>query len=529
MNISRVLIADSVAPAGVEVLNRTPGIAADVHTSLTPEELVRRIGEYEALIVRSSTRVTAQVIEAGDTLKLVARAGTGVDNVDVQAATKRGVIVMNTPGGNTVSTAEHTFSMLLALSRNIPQSARSLREGRWDRKQYIGTEARGKTLGIIGVGRIGREVALRARAFGMKVLGHDPFLSEDAATELGLQLATLEELYTQSDYITVHTPLTDETRHLISDAALAQCKDDVRIINCARGGIVDEEALLRAIESGKVAGAALDVFESEPPLGHPLLALDEVICTPHLGASTSEAQRNVAIQVAEQVADALTGGPVRNAVNFPPIAPEVYRKIQPYMDLAERIGTLQAQLGEGHPIRIAMEYHGEVLDYPISPITSAVLKGVMQSMSDESVNYVNAPLLAQERGVRVDEIRSSEHEDFATLITVTYRTTTGEYAVSGTIFGRSDLRIVRIGDYRFDVQPEGHMLMYANQDVPGIIGRVGTLLGSRGINIASMYCGRERPGAEAVTVLNVDSRIPDTVLAEIEGQEHILWAKRIKL
>ena len=529
MNVSKVLIADSVAPECVEILNRTPGIAVDIKTGMTPEELARAIGGYVALIVRSGTRVTARSIDAADTLKFIARAGTGVDNVDVQAATKRGIIVMNTPGGNTVSTAEHTFSMLLALSRNIPQSARSMQDGRWDRKRYIGTEVRGKTLGIIGVGRIGREVAHRAQAFGMKILGYDPFLSEDAATGLGVRLVSLDELYAESDYISVHTPLTEETRHLISDRALAQCKDGVRIINCARGGIVDEDALLRAVESGKVAGAALDVFETEPPDNLPLLAREEVICTPHIGASTSEAQRNVAIQVAEQVVDALTGGVVRNAVNFPPISPEAYRKIRPYMDLADRIGALQAQLGEGQPVSIAMEYHGDVLNYPTSPITSAVLKGVMQSTCDESVNYVNAPLLAQERGVRVDEIRSSEDEDFSNLITVTYRTTAGKRVVSGTIFGRNDRRIVRIDGYRFDVQPEGYMLVYANQDVPGIIGRVGTLLGNRDINIASMSCGREQPGAEAVTILSVDSPIPDEVLSEFGRQEHILWVKRIKL
>jgi len=526
----KVLITDPVDQGCIDMLQKQ-GILVDMKTGLPADELKDIISDYSALIVRSGTKVTAEVIEAAAKLKVIGRAGTGVDNIDVDVATRRGIIVMNTPGGNTISAAEHTISMLLALSRNIPQATQSLKEGRWDRKIYMGVEVYGKTLGIIGLGRVGREVALRAGSFGMKLIGYDPFISDDAASKVGVKLVDLDEIFSESDYITLHTPLTSETKHLISEAQLERCKTGVRIINCARGGVVDEKALLKAIKSGRVAGAALDVYEDEPPSAGSmeLLKHERVICTPHLGASTREAQVNVALQVAQQVADVLTGGAVRNAVNLPSIDPKVYQRIEPYLNLAEKMGSLQSQLGEGHLREVSIEYRGDVLNYPTSPITSSVLKGIFAGSSERTINLVNAPFLARERGVKVNEIKSSEHEDFSNLITVTYCTSKGKRIISGTIFGKNDPRIVRMDECHFDAYPEGDMLVCGNVDVPGVIGRIGTILGDENINIARMTWGREKSGGRAVTLLNVDSPIPDQVLEKIVAQKHILWAKRVRL
>ena len=524
----KVLISDSVAPECAEILERA-GIRSNTKPGLSPEALKDLIGAYDGLVVRSATKVTAEIIEAAKRLKVIGRAGAGVDNIDVPAATRRGMLVMNTPGGNTISTAEHTFSMLLALSRNIPQAVASLKRGIWDRKTYTGVEVHGKVLGIIGVGKVGREVALRARAFGMKVLGYDPFLSSDAAAKIGVELVSLDELWPQVDYISVHAPLTDETRHLLSDAEWARCRQGVRIIHCARGGIVDEGALLRAIKSGRVAGAALDVFETEPPENRELLMREEVICTPHLGASTEEAQVSVAIQIAEQIVDFLKNGAVRNSVNLPHIEASVYRKIRFYIELGEKIGRFQAQLAEGRLTGLSIEYRGEILDYPIAPITSAVLAGALSKTSDLPINFVNALVIARERGIKVDEIRSSEHEDYSNLITVHCTTDRETRVVAGTLFGKNDPRIVRINEYHCEARPEGDMLVCGNVDVPGVIGRIGSLLGENGVNIARMSWGREEVGGKAVTVLNLDSPVPDSVLEQILAQEHIVWAERVKL
>lgn len=524
----KVLISDAVAPACVDILS-SEGIEADVQTGLSTEQLRHLIGQYDGLIVRSATKVTREVIEAASRLKVIGRAGAGVDNIDVSAATHRGIVVMNTPGGNTVSTAELSFSMILALSRNIPQATTALKAGTWNRKKYTGVEVQGKTLGIIGVGKVGREVAVRARAFGMNVLGYDPFIVEEVASKLGVELVSLENLYARSDYITIHTPLNDQTRNLLSEDELARCKTGVRIINCARGGIVDEAALLRAIESGKVAGAALDVFAQEPPTCWDLIRREEVICTPHLGASTAEAQTTVALQIARQIATFLKNGTVQNAVNLTPMDAAIYDKIRTYVELAEKIGSLQVQLSKGRLKNIAVEYRGEILDYPTSPVTAAVLKGALAGSSDIPLNLVNAPVIAQERGIQIEEIRHSEHENYLNLITVTYRTDREERIVSGTIFGKNDPRIVRINEYHFDARPEGNMLFCGNEDVPGVIGRIGTLLGDNGINIARMSWGREQPGGKAVTVLNLDNPVPDHVLTQITAQPNILWARRAKL
>ena len=525
----KVLISDKMDPRCVEILEANDGIAVDVRSGLSPNALLDCIGDYEGLVVRSATKVTAEVLAAAPRLRVIGRAGTGFDNIDVEAATRHGVIVMNTPGGNSLSTAEHTFALIASLARHIPQATASLKKGLWERSQFVGVELAGKTLAVVGLGRVGREVSARAAAFNMKVLGYDPYIGQDMALSYGAHLASLDEIYATADFITVHTHLSDQTRYLISAAEIARCKDGVYLINCARGGIIDEDALLRGLTSGKVAGAALDVFEEEPPTLVGLLVDDRVICTPHLAASTKEAQANVALQVAEQVGDVLMGRVIRNAVNAPSVDPEIHGKLQPYLVLAERLGRLQAQLGAGQLERITIEYQGDVTAYPTSPLTSAVLKGIMETVSDASVNVVNALLFAQERGVQVDERLSSEHEDYASLITVVYHTNKGQRLLAGTLFGKSDPRLVRLDEYSFDAVPEGHMLFYINDDVPGIIGQIGTVMGSHEVNIAQMSCGRRQMGGQALTILNVDDQITTDVVDDILAREYISWAKQVSL
>ena len=525
----KVLISDKMDPRCVEILEANDGVAVDVRSELSPSALLDCIGNYEGLVVRSATTVTAEVLAAASRLRVIGRAGTGFDNIDVEAATRHGVIVMNTPGGNSLSTAEHTFALIASLARHIPQATSSLKKGLWERNQFVGVELAGKTLAVIGLGQVGREVATRAAAFHMQVLGYDPYIGQEMALSYGAHLTSLEEIYATADFITVHTHLSNQTQHLISDAEIAQCKDGVYLINCARGGIIDEAALLRGLNSGKVAGAALDVFEEEPPTLVDLLVDDRVICTPHLAASTKEAQANVALQVAEQVGDVLMGRVIRNAVNAPSVDPEIHGKLQPYLVLAERLGRLQAQLGEGQLERITIEYQGDITAYPTSPLTSAVLKGIMETVSDAAVNVVNALLFAQERGVQVDERLSSEHEDYASLITVVYHTSKGQRLLAGTIFGKSDPRLVHLDEYIFDAVPEGHMLFYINDDVPGIIGQIGTVMGSHNVNIAQMSCGRRQMGGQALTILNVDDPITSDVVDDILSREYISWAKQVSL
>ena len=525
----KVLISDPVDPGCADVLLRNPEIHVDVKTDLSSAEFLETIGRYEGLIVRSSTEVTEEVIGAASRLRVIGRAGAGVDNIDVAAATRRGIVVMNTPGGNSVSTAEHSFAMLMSLARNIPQAAASVKGGAWERGRFTGVELAGKTLGIIGLGKVGREVATRGAAFRMRILGYDPYVTQEAALSYGTQLVPVEQLFAESDFITIHLPLTSQTEHFISDEELALCRDGVRIVNCARGGIVDDAALLRALQSGKVGGAALDVFEQEPPTSSDLIDHERVIGTPHLGASTREAQTSVALAIAEQVGEVLMDRVIRNAVNVPSVEPDVFQKLRPYLELAERLGRIQAQVNEGQLERITVDYRGDITAHPTSPITAAVLKGIMETISDEPVNFVNAPVFAQERGLTVDELKSSEHEDFASLITVTYQTTDTRRILSGTIFGKGDPRIVRLDEYDFDAVPEGHMLFYINDDIPGIIGRVGSIMGSRDVNIAQMSCGRHEVGGRALTILNVDSLIPQAVLDELLSEKHITWVKRVSL
>jgi D-3-phosphoglycerate dehydrogenase len=526
----KVLISDSLSKEAVEILTKEKEFSVDVNTKLTPDELKNAIKDYDALVVRSSTKVTKDVIDAAAKLKIVGRAGVGLDNVDVDAASKKGVVVVNTPAGNTISTAEQAFTLMMALSRNIPQADASMKRGEWERKKFMGHELYGKTLGIIGLGRIGTEVARRALVFGTKVLAYDPYLSMDKAKELGIEPADLETIYKNSDYITVHTPLTDDTRHMISDKQIGMMKKDVRLVNCARGGIIDEEALARAVESGRVAGAALDVFEEEPPKkDNKLLKLDKMVLTPHLGASTEEAQTNVAVEVANTVRDALLTGCIRNAVNVPCVEAEMWKVIEPYLKLAEKMGAIQAQLVEGHIREVKIRYVGDVIKFDMSPFTLSIIKGMLTPILQETVNFVNSMFIAKERGIKITETKVDQIQDFANLIIVEVGTDKMKSSITGTLFTKVDPRIVKIDESYVDAVPEGYMLFMQNKDVPGIIGQIGTILGRNNINIAGMSFGRESKGGKAVSVLNIDSDVPKKVLEEIRKSPNIFGAKLVKV
>jgi len=525
----KVLVSDNLAVEGIELLKESPDITVDVKPKLELQELISQIGKYDALVVRSATKVTREVIDAAKNLKVIGRAGVGVDNIDVESASKRGILVMNTPGGNTISAAEHTMSMLLALSRCIPQANISLKSRQWEKKKFLGTEIFKKTLGIIGVGRIGGEVAKRAQSFGMDIIAYDPFISKAHAREVGVKLVSFQELITQADYITIHVPLTPETKHIINRETINQMKEGVKIINCARGGIIDEAALAEAVKSGKVGGAALDVFENEPPFDSPVLGLENIIVTPHLGASTEEAQINVARDIALQVLDFLKKGIVRNAVNMPELDPEKMKTLGPYIALCEKLGRLQAQISEGGFTHISVQYSGEILHYEIKPLTIALLKGLLEPILERQVNFVNAPLIAQERGIEVTESKVSKVEDFANLIMVQAVTEKGENVVAGTLLGKKEPRLVRIGEFDLDVIPEGYMLLCSNLDKPGVIGKIGTILGNRKINIAGMQVGRKTVGGRALTIINVDCDISKEVLKEIEGIPEIVEVKMVNL
>jgi D-3-phosphoglycerate dehydrogenase len=525
----KVLVADHLSEDGVQLLKKERGLSVDVKTGLSPKELAGIIGPYEGLIVRSSTKVTAEVIAKADRLKVIGRAGVGLDNVDADAATKRGIIVMNVPAGNTISTAEHTMSLILALARRIPQADAHLRAGLWERSRFVGTELFGKTLGIVGLGKIGTEVARRAQAFGMRVIAHDPFISTERAQQLEVQVTDLKTLYRESDFITVHTPLNAETRHLIGAKEIAQMKRGVRLVNCARGGIIEERSLHQAITEGRVAGAAIDVFEEEPPKNHPLCKLDQVVCTPHLGASTQEAQLNVAIEIAKQVADALLGRGIRNAVNMPSLDAQTLKVLQPYIILGERLGSLGAQLSGGQIAEIRVTYVGEVTAHDTSAITLAILKGVLTPMVGENVNYVNASLIASERGLRVVEAKASRMDEFANLLAFEIRSDGATLSLQGTLSPRREPRIVKIDRYFVEAVPEGYMLIIKNEDKPGLIGQLGTLLGESRINIAGMSNGRDRPGGTAITVVNIDNHVPPKVLERVKALRHVLDAKLIQL
>jgi D-3-phosphoglycerate dehydrogenase len=525
----KILITEHLSDQAIEILKEND-ISVDVETKLSQDELIKRIADYEALIVRSGTKVTSEVIETGKKLKVIGRAGVGVDNVEVSTATRHGIIVVNTPNANTISAAEHTMTLLLAMSRNIAPASTSLRNQKWERQKFMGVEIYNKVLGIIGLGRIGTEVAKRAQAFGMKVITVDPYISPDTAAKLNVRLVSISNLYKEADYITVHLPLTDETHDLLDEEAFAQMKDGVRIINCARGGICSEKALYDAIVSGKVAGAALDVFEQEPPLDSPLLELDAVLATPHLGASTQEALINISIEIAYQVLDALQGRPVRNAVNMVTLDIGDAEKLKPYIRLAEKLGNVHGQIVDGHVTDINIDYSGDIVNYPTEIISVAVQKGLLQSFLGDNVNYVNASLLCRERGIKLSETKSIEIEDFVNLVTVTVKTDKGEKRISGAIFGTKEPRIVEIDNYHVDVMASGYLLILLTQkDKPGVMGPLGNILSEHNINIAGMSLGRERPNDEAIAILTLDNPVPKEALEKIKTLGSIFEAKLVRL
>jgi D-3-phosphoglycerate dehydrogenase len=526
----KILVTDPLAPQGLEVFQRAPDFQVDVRIGLKPEELRKIVADYDGWVIRSGTRITRELIEAATRLKVIGRAGVGFENIDVDAASKRGIVVMNTPGGNNVTTGEHTLSLMMALARHIPQAVASLKGGKWDRNSFVGVELCNKTLGVIGLGNVGRIVAERAAGLKMKVIGYDPFISAENIARMGVEPVGLDELFRKSDFITVHVPLTPETQGLINRDAFAKMKTGVRILNCARGGIVDEKDLADAIRSGKVAGAALDVYVDEPPpADHPLIQMDQVITTPHLGASTDEAQLNVAIAVAEQMVDFLTSNVVRYAVNVPSVSPELLEVLRPYLTLAEKLGSLQVQMANALPEEVHVEYGGEVTQYDVAPLTLAVLKGMLTPVMESSVNYVNAPLIARERGINVVESRSSRTTDFANYITVRTRTGNKQLEVDGVVFGNKHPRIVKVDNFYLEAVPEGYILILRNRDVPGVVGTVGTLLGKRGINIAGMALGRGEKGGNAISFIHVDNEVPKETLQELRSLPQIVSAALVRL
>ncbi len=532
-NMVKILVSDKLSVAGMAELKRDPSIEVVEKTGLPPEELKKIIGDFDAVIIRSGTKLTKDLIEAADKLRVIGRAGVGVDNVDVEAATKRGIVVMNTPEGNTVSTAEHTFSMLMALARNIPQAAASLKGGEWKRNDFLGTELNGKVLGVIGFGRIGREVAKRAQAFGMTVNVFDPFISPEAVKQFGAEFKPLKDLLKGVDFITVHTPLTPETKYILNEETLKLCKKGVRIVNCARGGIVEEKALAAAIQAGHVAGAALDVFEKEPPAAdNPLLKLKQVIVTPHLGAATQEAQENVAVEVAKQIMDYLSQNIIRNAVNHPNLDGETYRVLRPWLVLAEKIGALYMQYFGGSLKSVTIRYGGEVTRYSLTPLTTALVKGLLTPICGDTVNFVNASAMAKERGIVVNESKSNQTGDFTNYIELEAASEEGDpNRITGTLFGNKFPRIVNINEFwGLDIDPQGYVLAVKNDDQPGVVGTLGTILGKNNINIAEMSLARVTRGKKtlALTTINTDNEISDKVLAEIKKFPPILSAKVVK-
>jgi D-3-phosphoglycerate dehydrogenase len=526
----RVLISDKLESGGIDLL-QDAGLEVDNRPGLTGSSLQEALQSAEGVIVRSGTRITAELLESPGKLKAIVRAGVGVDNIDVAAATRKGIVVMNTPGGNTVSTAEHTITMMMALSRHIPAADASVHQGKWERNKFVGTQLAGKTLGVVGLGRIGREVARRAAGLDMKVVGYDPFLSPDRAAQLGIESVTdLAGLLPRCDYLTVHTPLTEETRNLIGARELASMRKGARILNCARGGIVAEEALVEALRSGHLAGAALDVFVQEPPApDHPLLSLANVVTTPHLGASTTEAQESVALEAAQLLIDFLTKGVVGFAVNMAAVDRTELEELRMYVDIARRLGLLQAQMAQGAIQRAELHYRGEVARRSTRLITAAFTAGLLEYRLAQNVNIVNAELLARERGIDIVEQLSPKKGDFGTLIRSEVTTEKKTYTASGTLFGNQYLRLVQLGPYHLDTFMDGIMLLFTHRDVPGLIGFIGTIFGKHRVNIAQMTVGRQMPGGEAIAVLNLDNQPPEAALQEVRAHPQISSLSVVKL
>lgn len=512
----KILISDPISEEGIFPLRQAEGITVEFDTELDPVALAEKIAGFDALLVRSKTQVTRELIEKADKLKIIGRAGVGVDNIDLEAATENGIIVVNAPDGNTNSAAEHTIAMLMAMARKIPQAFTAMRKGEWDRKSYVGVELKGKTLGVVGLGRIGAEVALRAKGQRMNIIAYDPFLTPEKAEELGIGFGTVEEVLKASDFITVHTPLLKETRHLIDADAFGLMKKGVQIINCARGGIIDEDALYDAIESGKVAGAALDVFEQEPMVDFRLLSLPEVIATPHLGASTYEAQENVAIDVSLDVVNYFANGMVHNSVNLPSVPHEVMKKIEPYFELSERLGTFLTDLSGSVATEVNISYSGELANLEVGPLTRNILKGILKRHLGSRINDVNALFLAHQKGITVNERKSVAARGFSSLISVEIVTQAGSWTAAGTVLNGQGARIVRVDEYIVDVIPAGHLMFIRHHDRPGVIGRVGTLLGQEEVNIATMQVGRSVEGGDAIMMLTIDKAAEDESIRQLE-------------
>ncbi len=538
MNETKILVSDDVKESGLEPL-RAAGFTIEKRTGMTPDELCEIIPGYDALIVRSETKVTARVMDEAVRLRAIGRAGVGVDNIDIAAATQRGILVMNAPDGNTITTAEHTIALLTALARSVPQASASLKAGRWERKRFVGVELQGKTLGIVGLGRIGRVVASRARGLGMNVVAYDPFVTPESLLDAELEFASLDQVYARADFLTVHTPLTPETRGIIGVEAFAKMKQGVRIINCARGGLVDEAALVDALVCGKVAGAALDVFAEEPPpTNHPLLAFDNVIVTPHLGASTTEAQEGVAVTVAEQMRDYFLTGALRGAVNAPAMNAQQLQTLQPYIELAESLGRFQAQLLDDAAVReVQLEYAGELAEMDAAPVTRAFVAGLLRNMSAR-VNVVNAFLIAEERGLSITTSYArtagagGAAKSVGTMSHVRTRVLMAdvEQLVAGALFGpQRDGRITEINGFRLEAIPRGHLLVTRNRDVPGVIGRIGSALGERGVNISSFHLGRQERGGEAMAVIETDAPLGKDTIDSLRSFDEVIYAREIEL
>lgn len=521
----KVLISDELSPAAIEVFKER-GIDVDVKVGLSKEELAEVIGDYDGLAVRSATKVTEKVIRAGKRLKVVGRAGIGVDNIDTRAATARGIIVMNTPYGNSITTAEHAISLMLALARHIPQADRSTKAGKWEKSKFMGVELFGKTLGIIGCGNIGSIVADRAIGLKMRVIAYDPFLSPERAVEIGVEKVEFDQLLQRADFITLHTPLTERTRNIINAEVLAKMKPTARIINCARGGLIDETALYEALKSGRIAGAALDVFEVEPARENPLFELDNVICTPHLGASTTEAQEKVALQIAEQMSDYLLKGAISNAVNFPNITAEEAPKLTPYIKLAEQLGSFAGQLTETRLKHVRIEYTGEIAEMNTRALTAAMLAGLLRPQLTD-VNMVSAPAMARERGLVVEEVKRGEEGAYQTYVRLIVETERGERSVAGTVFSDGRPRIIQIKGIGLEAELSPHMLYITNQDKPGFIGRFGTLMGEAGVNIATLNLGRDKPGGDAICLVALDEPVSDEILAKVRALPMVKRAHRL--
>ena len=525
----KVLVSDNLSATGVEILKKEPGLDVDVKTGLSKEELIKIIPAYDGLIVRSATKVVAEIIEVADNLKVIGRAGVGVDNIDLAAASKKGIIVMNAPEGNMITTAEHTMALLMALSRNIPQASFALKNRKWAPKEFMGVELFEKTLGIIGLGRIGSNVAERARAFQMKILAYDPFVTQERAALLGVELVEMDDLLPLSDFISLHTPGQADGTPLLGKEQFDQMKSGVRIVNCARGSLIDDAALISSIADKKVAGAALDVYHSEPlDLDSPLLQVDEVICTPHLGASTGEAQVKVATSMCEQIIDYLKHGNVRNAVNVPSIDAETLAQIKPNITLGEDLGSFVSQLVDSPIKRVEIKYNGEVSTLQVKPVTNAILKGLFNHSID-GVNMVNAPFIAKERGIELQESISNEVHEYTSTVQVQITSENGTRSVTGSIFGNGDSRIVQIDEYSMEAILSKDMLVLNNMDVPGVIGNLGKVLGKNNLNIAGFHLGRQKEEGKAIAIVNIDSQPTAETLSELRNTTHILSVSSVTL